>query len=90
MKESVMTKQTLNLIMDTRELAHNSHSWNNDDDSITLTKKYAKNLFTNSLIWFDLIAKVTEFYKIHGTHCIKISDDKFPFGRYAYSKIPKF
>ena len=75
MKEAVMTKQTLNLNMDTRELAHNSHSWNSVDNSIALTKKYAKNLMVN----------VIEFYKMHSAQCIKISDDKFRFERYAYS-----
>jgi hypothetical protein len=27
-----------------------------------------------------LLVNVIEFYKMHGTHCIKINDDKFRFG----------
>jgi len=52
MKKAVMTKQTLNFFMDTRELAHNSHSWNSDDNSITLTKKYAKKFVNKFFVYF--------------------------------------
>jgi len=51
-RETVMTKQTLNLPMDTRDLAHNSHSWNSDDNSITLTKKYAKKTVDKFFVYF--------------------------------------
>jgi len=36
-------------------------------------------------ILVHLMVNVIVFYKIHSTHCIKISDDKFRFGRHAYS-----
>jgi len=31
------------------------------------------------------MVNVIEFYKMHSAQCIKISDDKFRFERYAYS-----